>query len=83
MAGAGHGLEGTRAGRHTFGEFVRGALHAAADQVEPRADGLESIWARIGARSRLRDRLAARRQGTGSPRSAHRGEPGTGTPGSP
>ena len=30
-----------------FAEFVRVALHAAADQVEPRADGLAPIRARI------------------------------------
>jgi hypothetical protein len=32
-----------------FAEFVRLALHAAADQVEPCADGLAPIRARIGA----------------------------------
>ena len=32
-----------------FAEFVRHALHAAADQVEPRPDGLERIRARVGA----------------------------------
>jgi hypothetical protein len=32
-------------------EFVRLALHAAADQVEPRADGLAPIRARILARA--------------------------------
>ena len=61
MASTGHGLEGARA-RRAFAEFVRLALHAAADQVEPRADALESIRARIGAASALRDRLAARRR---------------------
>ncbi len=30
-----------------FAEFVRLALHAAADQVEPGADGLAPIRARI------------------------------------
>jgi len=30
-----------------FGEFLRHALHAAADQVEPRPDGLERIRARV------------------------------------
>ena len=30
-----------------FAEFVRLALHAAADQVEPHADGLVPIRARI------------------------------------
>jgi hypothetical protein len=32
-----------------FGEFVRQSLHAAADQVEPHADGLERIRARISS----------------------------------
>src|SRR5262245_53227927 len=30
-----------------FAEFLRRALHAAADQVEPRPDGLERIRARV------------------------------------
>jgi hypothetical protein len=34
-----------------FGEFLRRALHAAADQVEPRPDGLTPIRARILAGS--------------------------------
>jgi hypothetical protein len=34
-----------------FGEFVRVALHAAADQVEPCTDGLVPIRARILARA--------------------------------
>lgn len=33
---------------HAFAEFVRRALHAAADQVEPRRDGLAPIRARTG-----------------------------------
>ncbi|MGH3233995.1 MAG: hypothetical protein ACRDOH_12220, partial [Streptosporangiaceae bacterium] len=32
-----------------FAEYVRHALHAAADQVEPRPDGLERIRARVGS----------------------------------
>ena len=32
-----------------FGEYLRRALHAAADQVEPRPDGLERIRARVQA----------------------------------
>jgi hypothetical protein len=35
----------------TFAEFVRHALHAAADQMEPPPDGLASIRARILARA--------------------------------
>jgi len=34
-----------------FAEFVRRALHAAADQVEPGGDGLTPIRAKILARS--------------------------------
>ena len=30
-----------------FGEFVRRALHAAVEQIEPCGDGLTPIWARI------------------------------------
>ena len=54
MAGTGHGPEGIPSrGRESlnFAEFVRHALLAAADQVEPRADGLVPIRARILARS--------------------------------
>ncbi len=39
---------GREPGNHlSFAEFVRLALHAAADQVEPGADGLAMIRARI------------------------------------
>jgi len=54
MAGAGPGAGGTQArGREplNFAEFVRQAMHSAADQVEPCADGLVSIRARILAGS--------------------------------
>jgi hypothetical protein len=46
MAGLG---SGQARGRDplSFAEFVRVALHAAADQVEPRGDGLAPIRARI------------------------------------
>ena len=30
-----------------FGDFLRHALHTAADQIEPRPDGLERIRARV------------------------------------
>jgi hypothetical protein len=61
-----------------FGEFVRRALHAAADDLEPQADGLEPIRAQIWAdttapehragRWRRRRRLGrgARLRGSGS-----------------
>ena len=32
-----------------FAEFLRRELHTAADQLEPRPDGLERIRARISA----------------------------------
>jgi hypothetical protein len=35
------------AGWHGFGEYLRRALQAAADQVEPQPDGLAPIRARI------------------------------------
>jgi hypothetical protein len=75
MAGAGHGPEGAPARRRAFAEFVRLALHAAADQVEPRADALEAIRARISTASALRDRLAARRRGRNGAGKGARGGP--------
>ena len=47
MAGPGPGPESPPPPGSEFAEFVRRALHAAADQVEPRGDGLEPIRARI------------------------------------
>ncbi len=47
MPGASAGPGGGPARGHDFAEVVRGALHAAADQVEPGADGLAPIRARI------------------------------------
>ena len=46
MGRAGRGPDGPPRGQD-FAEFLRRALHAAADQVEPSADGLERIRARI------------------------------------
>jgi len=45
-----------------FGDFSRRPLHAAADLVEPRPDGLERIRDRAFARDRVaaRDRVVAR-----------------------
>jgi hypothetical protein len=51
MAATGHGPEGVPARGRDFAEFVRYALQAAADQVEPRADALVPIRARILAGS--------------------------------
>ena len=78
-----NGHEGIPARWHDFAEFVRRALHAAVDQVEPKADGLESIRARIPAGSVLRDRdgVRRRRHRSGARRRARRGGPGTGRPG--
>ena len=45
MTRSGH--DGAPPPGHDFGEFVRHALHAAADQVEPRPDGLERIRERV------------------------------------
>jgi len=47
MAGASAGQESLPPQWLIFADFVRRALHAAADQVEPRADGLAPIQARI------------------------------------
>jgi hypothetical protein len=46
MSRPGHGPDGSPHGQD-FAEFLRHALHAAADQVEPRPDGLERIRARV------------------------------------
>jgi hypothetical protein len=41
--------DGKPAPGQDFDQFLHHALHAAADQVEPRPDGLERIRARVGA----------------------------------
>ena len=46
MSRPGHGPQG----QGDFADFVRHALHAAADQVEPRGDGLERIREKIRSR---------------------------------
>ena len=53
MASTGAGTEGAPAWWHSFAEFVRRALHDAADDIEPQADGLEPIRARIARRAGL------------------------------
>jgi hypothetical protein len=58
-ARAGHGSDGGPAQWYHFIDFVRRALHAAADQVEPQADGLEPIRARIWAGAGPRGRRPA------------------------
>jgi hypothetical protein len=44
---SGCGCDGAQS--QEFAEFVRRELHAAADQVQPSADGLERIRAKIGS----------------------------------
>ena len=53
MAAADRAFEDTTAQWYVFADFVRRALHAAVDQVEPQADGLEPIRARTGAEQAL------------------------------
>ena len=48
------GHDGTPAQGQDFGDFLRRELHAAADQIEPHADGLERIRARVRAGLRQR-----------------------------
>jgi hypothetical protein len=74
MADTGHG--GSPAQWQAFADFVRRALQAAADQVEPRADGLKPIRART--RRGLPDRWAAGYRRSRAGRSRRRGEPGAG-----
>ena len=50
---SGSGPDAGPAGWHGFGEYLRRALHAAADQVEPQPDGLAPIRARIGMQAGL------------------------------
>jgi hypothetical protein len=80
MARSGHGPEGTSAWWRDFAEFVRHALHAAVDRVGPRADGLESIRARIPAGADPGDRQVTRRlrRRRGARRGKRRAGPGTG-----
>ena len=84
MVRTGRDPEGNPAQWHNFAEFVRRALHTAADQVEPQADGLEPIRAKIPAGAGWR-RQPARRPAGGRwrpphLRSARRGGPGSGAP---
>ena len=48
MVTSGHGFDGGPG--HDFADFLRRELHAAADQVEPGADGLERIRDKIRSR---------------------------------
>ena len=57
MVRSGGGFDGGQG--HDFAEFLRRELHAAADQVEPGADGLERI------RDKIRSRPAHARQPRG------------------
>jgi hypothetical protein len=51
MPGIGPGPGGSPTRGHDLAELLRHALHAAAEQVEPGADGLTPIRARILAGS--------------------------------
>ena len=64
MARTGHGSDSAPAQWHYFIDFVRRALHAAADQIEPQADGLEPIRARIWAGAAPRSRRATPEDGS-------------------
>ncbi|HTQ90129.1 MAG TPA: hypothetical protein VMK84_11610, partial [Streptosporangiaceae bacterium] len=46
-----------------FAEFLRRELHAAADQLEPRSDGLERIRARVSSGSAQASKHSAARAG--------------------
>lgn len=59
---AGLGPDGAQAGWHSFADYLRRALHAVADQIEPQADGLAPIRARIPAGPGSGDRRLARRR---------------------
>jgi hypothetical protein len=48
---AGLGPDGTQVSWHGFAEYLRRALHNAAEQVEPQQDGLAPIRARILVRA--------------------------------
>jgi hypothetical protein len=74
---AGLGPDGAQVGRHGFAEYLRRALHAVADQIEPQADGLAPIRARIPGGPGTGDRRPARRH---RPRSGgYRATPGAQT----
>ena len=49
MVRPGRGFDGSQG--HDFGEFLRRELHAAGDQIQPGADGLERIREKIRSRS--------------------------------
>jgi hypothetical protein len=59
---AGLGPDGAQVGWHGFADYLRRALHAVADQIEPQADGLAPIRARIPAGPGTGDRRPARRR---------------------
>jgi hypothetical protein len=77
MARTGPDPEGMQAQWHHFAEFVRRALHAAADQVEPQEDGLEPIRAQIplGSGRPARPPARRRRHRRGGGRDARRNGP--------
>ncbi len=46
------GPDGAQVSWHGFADYLRRALHAVADQIEPQADGLAAVRARIPGRPR-------------------------------
>jgi hypothetical protein len=62
MNGTSSGTDGAQGQWHAFAEYVRRALHDAVKHIEPQADALEPIRARIPAWSGARDLGAARRR---------------------
>jgi hypothetical protein len=82
------GHDGTPPQGHDFGDFLRRSLHAAADHIEPNAESLERIRARVRSGPAHAWRM---RSGAGTPFAAGtaprqatgrggltRSEPGTG-----
>ncbi len=62
---AGLGPDGAQASWHGFADYLRRTLHAVADQIEPQADGLAPIRARIPGGPGTGDRRPARRRRPG------------------
>jgi hypothetical protein len=62
---AGLGPDGAQASWHGFADYLRRTLHAVADQIEPQADGLAPIRARIPAGAGDRRPARRRRPGAG------------------
>jgi hypothetical protein len=59
---AGLGPDGAQASWHGFADYLRRTLHAVADQIEPQADGLAPIRARVPGGTGAGERRPARRR---------------------